>query len=54
MVIIDTSIDEIKTSIAAINKLFPNGTPNLTLATTPKNVKNADDAINLFLKNFGL
>ena len=52
--IIDTSIDEIKTSIAAINKLFPNGTPNLTLATTPKNVKNADDAINLFLKNFGL
>ena len=54
MVIIDTSIDEIKTSIAAINKLFPNGTPNLTLATTPKNLKNADDAINLFLKNFGL
>ena len=52
--IIDASIDEIKTSIAAINKLFPNGTPNLTLTTTPKNVKKADDAINLFFKNFGL
>ena len=43
---IDDTINEVKDSIAAINKLFPNG--------TPKNVKNADDAINLFFKNFGL
>ena len=55
MVIIDTSIDEIKNSIAAINKLSSYGAPNFaTLLTTPKNLKNADDAINLFLKNFGL
>ena len=52
MFIIDGSINEIKNSIATINKLFPYGTPNLTTLSTT--AKSADDAINLFLKNFGL
>ena len=57
---IDATVNEVKDSIATINKLFPNGvtsTIDLNLNPnkfTPKTVKNADDAINLFLKNFGL
>ena len=57
---IDDTVNEVKDSIATINKLFPSGvTSTIDLnvnpnKSTPKTVKNADDAINLFFKNFEL